>query len=160
MAHHHYKATITWTGNRGKGTESYKVYDRSHTISQEGKTVIEGSSDPVFRGDKTKHSPEDLMVSALSGCHMLSYLHLCAVNGVVVIEYVDHASGVMEENADGSGQFIGATLNPVVTVKERSMIEKANALHHEASKKCFIARSVNFAVHHKPTAVVAELHKA
>jgi len=160
MAHHHYKATISWTGNLGKGTESYRVYDRSHLIFIEGKPAIQCSSDPVFRGDKTKPNPEDLLVSALSGCHMLSYLHLCAVHGVIVTDYIDHASGVMEENPDGSGQFIGATLNPVVTVKESSMIEKANALHHEANKMCFIARSVNFAVHHKPTAVVTELHKA
>lgn len=158
--HHHYKATITWTGNRGKGTESYKVYERSHHIFIEGKTVIEGSSDPVFRGDKTKHTPEDLLVSALSGCHLLQYLHVCAVNGVVVTDYTDKAFGVMEENADGSGQFIGVTLSPVVTVKEQNMVQKANELHHEASKMCFIARSVNFAVHHKPTAIVAELQKA
>lgn len=154
MKQHTYKATITWTGNQGTGTSGYKTYSRDHIISGEGKKDIEASSDPSFRGDKSRYSPEDLLLDALSSCHMLWYLHLCAVNGIVVIEYVDHATGIMIEEKDGSGQFTQATLNPVVTVQHESMIAKANELHHEANKLCFIARSVNFPVQHNPTAVV------
>lgn len=154
MKQHHYQATITWTGNQGAGTSGYKAYSRDHIISAEGKKDIEGSSDPSFRGDKSRYSPEDLLLDAISSCHMLWYLHLCAVNGVVVTSYVDHATAVMAEERDGSGRFSEATLNPVVTVQNESMVAKANALHHEANKLCFIARSVNFPVHHNPTAVV------
>lgn len=145
--------TTKWTGNRGEGTSAYRAYDRNHDISIDGKQVIAGSSDPAFRGDKTKHNPEELLVAALSACHMLSYLHVCVNNGVIVVDYVDEATGVMLENSDGSGQFTGVTLNPKVTVADSSMIEKANALHHEANQLCFIARSVNFPVHHLPQAV-------
>jgi organic hydroperoxide reductase OsmC/OhrA len=60
----------------------------------------------------------------------------------------------MEENKDGSGQFVEVTLNPRVTVADKSMIEKANELHHKANEMCFIARSVKFPVHHKPVALV------
>jgi organic hydroperoxide reductase OsmC/OhrA len=152
MAHlHHYKATTTWVGNRGQGTKEYKGYDRNHDIAIVGKELLKCSSDPAFRGDKSRQNPEDLLVASLSGCHMLWYLHLCCVNGVVVTDYVDEAVGVMEENPDGSGQFTEVTLWPRVTVTEKSMVEKAEALHHEANKLCFIARSVNFPVHHKPT---------
>ncbi len=154
MKQHHYRATITWTGNQGTGTSGYKAYSRDHVISAEGKKDIEGSSDPSFRGDKSRYSPEDLLLDAISSCHMLWYLHLCAVNGVVVTNYVDQATAIMAEESDGSGQFTEATLNPVVTVQHENMIAKANALHHEANKLCFIARSVNFPVHHHPTAVV------
>ncbi len=153
MKQHHYQATVTWTGNQGTGTSGYKAYSRDHIISAAGKKDIEGSSDPSFRGDKSRYSPEDLLLDAISSCHMLWYLHLCAVNGVIVTNYVDHATAVMNEERDGSGQFSEATLNPVVTVQHESMIAKANALHHEANKLCFIARSVNFPVHHNPTAV-------
>lgn len=155
MKHHHYNATITWTGNRGSGTSDYRAYERSHHIAIKGKAILEGSSDAAFRGDPTKHTPEDMLVTSLSTCHMLWYLHLCAVNGVVVTDYVDHATGVMEENSDGSGQFIGVTLNPIVTVQSEEMSERARALHHDATRKCFIARSVNFDVQHKPQIVVA-----
>lgn len=151
MKQHFYKSTVTWTGNKGTGTNNYRSYDRSHTISIEGKPDILSTSDAVFRGEKNKHNPEDLMVAALSSCHMLWYLHLCSDNGVIVTHYSDHATGTMDENADGSGQFNEVTLHPKVIVKDASMIEKANALHYDAHKMCFIARSVNFPVHRQPS---------
>lgn len=152
---HRYHAKTTWVGNRGTGTSDYKSYDRNHVVDVAGKATLACSSDPQFRGDKTRHNPEELLVASISSCHMLWYLHLCAVNGVVVTDYTDEASGVMEENKDGSGQFTEITLKPHVVVEHESMLEKANALHHEANKMCFIARSVNFPVHHKPEAFVA-----
>jgi organic hydroperoxide reductase OsmC/OhrA len=159
MKQHHYHSTTTWTGNRGSGTSDYKAYERSHLISVDGKPDIEGSSDAAFRGDKSKHTPEDMLVISLSTCHMLWYLHLCAVNGVVVTEYVDNATGIMEEDAKGSGYFKEVTLHPRVTVSDKAMIEKANALHHEANNMCFIANSVKFPVYHKALAVEAPVEK-
>ncbi|MFM7429149.1 MAG: OsmC family protein [Flammeovirgaceae bacterium] len=147
---HHYAATVQWTGNTGTGTNDYKAYERSHVISSKDKPDIAGSSDPVFRGDKTKYNPEDLMVSSLSACHMLWYLHFCAVNGVVVTSYVDIANGTMAENEDGSGQFSKIVLHPEVVVKDKSMIEKAIEMHKKAHHSCFIARSVNFEVQIQP----------
>ena len=156
MAHfHEYKVLTAWTGNQGTGTKEYKSYSRNHDILVQGKETLACSSDPQFRGDRNRHNPEELLVASISSCHMLWYLHLCASNGVVVTDYSDHAVGFMEENKDGSGQFTEVTLYPKVFVEDESMIEKANALHHEANKMCFIARSVKFPVHHKPVAVVS-----
>lgn len=151
---HHYKATTRWIGNRGNGTADYKAYDRNHDISIEGKPTLLCSSDPAFRGDKSRQNPEELLVGSLSGCHMLWYLHLCAANHVVVTAYEDEALGTMEENKDGSGQFTEVILQPRVTVTDENMVEKARALHHEANKMCFIARSVKFQVAHKPVITV------
>ncbi len=146
---HSYKLTVRWTGNTGTGTDSYRSYERSHTISIDGKPDISGSSDPAFRGDKTKHNPEEMLLSALSTCHMLSYLHVCVVAGVVVTAYEDEATGVMRETPDGGGHFTEVTLHPVVTIADASMADLANELHEKASKLCFIANSVNFPVHHQ-----------
>ncbi|MBD0254630.1 MAG: OsmC family protein [Cytophagales bacterium] len=148
---HHYKVTTQWTGNQGAGTADYRAYDRSHTLSVDHKPDILGSSDPSFRGDNTRHNPEDLLVGALSACHMLWYLHLCAASGVVVTDYADQATGSMEFNPDGSGHFTQVTLHPVVTVSREEMVDKARTLHEEANKKCFIANSVNFPILHQPT---------
>ncbi|CAM1370353.1 OsmC family protein [Tenacibaculum xiamenense] len=145
---HNYNATIKWTGNNGTGTSGYKNYERSHEISIENKTTIMASSDPSFRGDKTKHNPEDLLVSSVSTCHMLWYLHLCSEAGVVVMEYIDNVKGTMVETSNGGGKFVEITLQPMVTVKEPSMVEKANELHHMANKLCYIANSLNFPVNH------------
>lgn len=148
---HHYKIALQWTGNTGSGTTAYKSYERSHRISVENKPYIDASSDPGFRGDPTKYNPEELLVASLSSCHMLWYLHLCAEAGVIVVDYHDDARGIMIETIDGGGKFSEVTLNPVVTVKDASMIEKATALHAKANKLCFIANSVNFRVIHRPT---------
>ena len=151
---HNYNLTTKWTGNKGTGTSDYRAYERNHIIQTENKVDIAGSSDPAFRGDKTKHNPEELLLAALSTCHMLSYLHVCVMNGVIVVDYTDNATGKMVETPNGGGHFEEVMLNPVVTVKDSSMIEKANALHHKASELCFIANSVNFPVRHNPTCLV------
>lgn len=148
---HHYAVIVKWTGNTGSGTSGYRGYERQHEIFTEmEKPVIPGSSDPSFRGDPSRWNPEELLVSALSACHKLWYLHLCAEAGIVVVAYVDHAEGVMEETTDGSGFFQQVILRPEVTVASGSDVVKARALHDEAHAKCFIARSVNFPVRHEP----------
>ncbi len=147
---HSYTATITWTGNRGSGTSAYTAYDRSHVISVAGKPDIPGSSDPVFRGDASRYNPEDSFVAAISACHMLWYLHLCAVNNIIVEKYSDQATGIMVENADGSGQFAEVVLHPEVTIRNNEGKEKALELHADAHRMCFLARSVNFPVRHQP----------
>jgi organic hydroperoxide reductase OsmC/OhrA len=143
---HRYRLTVTWTGNRGEGTRSYTAYSRDHEVGAEGKPALLGSSDPAFRGDPARWSPEELLVAALSQCHMLSYLHLCSAAGVVVTGYVDTPEAVMAENRDGSGEFVRATLRPQVTLADPARAEQAAGLHHRAHDLCFIARSVNFPV--------------
>jgi organic hydroperoxide reductase OsmC/OhrA len=151
-ATHTYEIAIRWTGNRGLGTIGYRDYDRTLEIDAGDKPTIIGSSDPTFRGDAARWNPEDLLVAGLSQCHMLSYLHLAALAGVVVTDYTDSANGTLDEVGGGSGQFRSVVLHPVVTVAEESMRERAQSLHDDAEKACFIARSVNFPVTHEPTA--------
>jgi len=155
-----YKTTITWTGNTGEGTSGYKNYSRNHEIVVHGKPVLTGSSDASFRGDRSRYTPEDMLVSSLSTCHMLWYLHLCAVNGVVVSRYIDEAEGEMTENPDGSGQFTCVTLRPQVTISDALMAERAIALHQEANKMCFIARSVKFPVLHDPRPILIDVKQS
>jgi organic hydroperoxide reductase OsmC/OhrA len=148
---------MTWTGNRGTGTSGYRDYGRDHEIAADGRPAIEGSSDPVFRGDKTRWNPELELVAALSQCHMLSYLHVCVTAGIVVTAYDDAPSGLMAETEDGGGHFTEVVLRPRVTVADAAMAEKAMTLHEDASEKCFIASSVNFPVRHEPSVTVQKL---
>jgi organic hydroperoxide reductase OsmC/OhrA len=151
MKTHRYAVTVKWTGNTGTGTSGYKNYERQHEISAGAdKPLIPGSSDPAFRGDPARWNPEELLVASLSACHQLWYLHLCAEAGIVVVDYVDSAEGMMEETADGSGRFLRVILRPQVTVASGSDVAKAQELHEPAHAKCFIANSVNFPVQHEP----------
>jgi len=143
---HHYSLALEWTGSDERGTQNYRSYRRDFTINSSGKPSITGSSDPAFRGDAARYNPEELLVASLSSCHMLTYLHLCATGGVIVLAYQDNVSGVMRETPDGAGEFERVSLHPTVTVAEAHMTEKALALHHQAHEMCFVARSVRFPV--------------
>ena len=145
---------MRWTGNTGQGTREYRGYERAHEYAIEGKPVILGSSDPAFRGDKTRHNPEELLVMALSSCHLLSYLHLCATNKVVVVAYEDAAVGTMVESVEKGGQFTEVVLRPTVTIEAGSDAALAESLHEKAHHYCFIANSVNFPVRCEPTTCI------
>lgn len=151
---HHYHLKTIWTGNTGKGTSSYRSYERSLTVSVENKVDLLCTSDTAFNSEKTKHNPEELFLASISSCHLLWYLHLCSENGVVVHDYVDFAEGTMIETADGGGHFTQIILCPTIVVGALSMIEKAHALHQEAHKLCYIANSCNFPIVHKPTILI------
>ncbi|WP_017462818.1 OsmC family protein [Dyella ginsengisoli] len=151
---HRYRVDVVWTGNRGTGTDGYRNYSRNHVIRVPGKPELAGSADPTFRGDATKYNPEDMLVAALSTCHMLSYLHMATVAGVVVTDYCDSAEGTMVTEGDG-GRFTEVVLRPVVTITAASDPAKAEAAHEAAHHACFIANSVNFPVRCEPRTVVA-----
>ena len=152
---HAYDVTVTWTGNLGDGTSHYRAYRRHHTVTTTGRPDLLGSADPTFHGDRERWNPEQLLLAALAQCHMLSYLHVCVNEGVVVTDYVDTATGSMTTDPDGSGRFTEAVLHPRVTVAEPSMVEAATHAHHRAHELCFIANSVSFPVRHDPEVVVA-----
>jgi organic hydroperoxide reductase OsmC/OhrA len=153
---HHYSITTEWTGNRGTGTSAYSAYSRDHELSAAGKlAAIAGSSDPLFRGDPGRYNPEELLVGAISACHMLWVLHLCADSGIIITEYADEALGEMVEHADGSGEFTRVTLRPRMTISDAARIPEAIALHGRAHAVCALARSMSFPVCHEPV-VTAE----
>lgn len=150
MKQHRYEIQMDWTGNTGQGTQAYGSYLRDHVITAHGKPPLAGSSDPAFRGDPSRYSPEDLLVASLSSCHMLWYLHLCSANQVVVAGYRDIAVGFMTETPGGSGAFSEVILRPHVRLTRSSDPAKALALHEDAHRFCFIANSVKFPVKLEP----------
>lgn len=149
MKTHHYQLETQWVGNQGTGTSGYKAYSRAHLIRAAGKAEIFGSSDPTFHGDATRWNPEELLIAALSQCHMLSFLHVAQAAGVVVELYLDRASGVLETRPDGSGQITEVILRPTIEISAGDAIIVPD-LHHRAAELCFIANSVNFPVRHEP----------
>jgi len=151
---HHYATELTWTGNTGSGTASYRSYRRTCEVAATGKPTLAGSSDPHFRGDADRWNPEELLVAALSQCHLLSFLHQAAVNGVVVVGYTDAATGVLRTEGTG-GRMTEVVLRPAVIVAEPAMAERCEQLHAAASADCFMCNSVNFPVRHEPTVRVA-----
>lgn len=144
-----YRSRILWTGNQGQGTAHYRAYARTWDIALPEKPVIHCSNDPLLGGDPTKMNPEDLLLSALSACHMLWFLHYASENGLIVSHYEDEPLGEAEMARGGAGRFIRAILRPKITLQQGADLELAEALHHRIGAVCFIARSVAFPVEHQ-----------
>lgn len=145
---HTYKSHLIWDGNLGDGTSTYEGYGRQHHIVIDGKPDLRATADPAFRGDAATHNPEDLFLAAVSSCHMLSYLALCARSRINVLDYRDEATGELVLDKRGGGKFEEIHLHPIVTIADASQKEKALALHEKAHELCFIANSCSVPIHH------------
>ncbi|KLT70672.1 OsmC family protein [Flavobacterium sp. ABG] len=151
---HLFKATAKWTSKQNPELTS-RFYSKSHTISLEGKPILEVSAAKAFKGDPSLYNPEDLLLSSLVSCHMMSYLYVCSQNGIEVLAYSDNAEATLEVNPDGSGRFTEVRLNPKVTIANSDKVELAVTLHKKANQLCFIANSCNFpVVHHASCEVI------
>jgi organic hydroperoxide reductase OsmC/OhrA len=146
---HHFACRTAWTGAAQGPTRDYDSYSRTFEAAIAGKPTLTGSSAGEFKGDESKHNPEDLLMIALSTCHMLSFLALAARAGILVSAYVDEAEGTMAMK-DRRVRFTDVLLKPRVTVAPGTDVAKAEALHAKAHEICFIANSVNFPVRHEP----------
>jgi len=147
---HRYQLMLRWSGGAKAPAADYASYSREYRVEVPGKPALLGSADPSFRGDASLHNPEELLLAALSACHMLSYLALCVRSRIPVVSYEDAASGVMSEIAPHKIGFTEVMLKPRVVIAAGADAEKAKALHHQAHDICFIANSVNFPVRNKP----------
>lgn len=150
---HEYAAHLVWEGDPKTGTVDYASYSRRYRVEIEGKPTLVATAAEMFKGDPSLHDPENHFLAAIAGCHMLSYLALCAKHGVRVLAYEDSTSGTLELSG-GSGKFSGVTLRPTVTISDAKDVEKAKALHDNAHHVCFIANSCSVPIAHEATIVV------
>ncbi|MBF4506385.1 OsmC family protein [Flavobacterium sp. JLP] len=152
---HLFKAALNWTSNKKEQDLSLKVYSKSHQVKIEGKPILNVSAAKAFKGDPELYNPEDLLLSSLVSCHMMSYLYVCSQNGIEVLEYSDSAEATLEVFADGSGRFVEVKLYPKVKISNSDQIKLALELHQKANQLCFIANSCNFPVLHEASCEIA-----
>ncbi|MBP6182671.1 OsmC family protein [Flavobacterium sp.] len=151
---HVFKAKLDWLFSKKEAA----MYTKSHTVTIEGKTVLNVSAAKAFKGDSALYNPEDLLLGSVVSCHMMSYLYVCKQNGIDVVSYTDEAEATLEVLADGSGRFIGIKLNPKVGISNKEKIEEALSLHKKANQLCFIANSCNFPIVHFPTCEIEAIN--
>lgn len=165
---HHYAARLTWEGNRGEGTASYAGYGRRYRVRIAGKPDLVGTADPAFHGEPQLHNPEELFLSAIAACHMLTYLALCARRGIRVVSYEDDARGTMRADGRGGGSFEEVTLLPTVIIdgddagdaEGDDRVALAAQLHDAAHELCYIARSCSIPIRHRATVHRATVDRA
>jgi len=133
---------------------SPKKYSKTHRIAIEGKEILDVSAAKIFKGDPALHNPEDLLLSAVVSCHMMSYLYVCSQNGIEVVSYQDNAEADLEVSHTGSGRITAIRLYPKVGIRQKDRMEEALDLHKKANELCFIANSCNFPIFHFPSCEV------
>ncbi|RRT88682.1 OsmC family protein [Empedobacter falsenii] len=145
---HLFKVALNWIKKEPQTDSSTRIYTKSHHISIEGKPDLEVSAAKTFKGDPNLYNPEDLLLSSLTSCHMMSYLYCCTQHKIEVISNQDHSEATLQINPDGSGKIIKVDLFPEIIISNSSQIELALSLHKKANELCFIANSCNFPVYH------------
>ncbi|APA00137.1 OsmC family protein [Flavobacterium commune] len=145
---HLFKAKLNWTSVPKETNSNSKKYSKTHQIAIEGKAILDVSAAKAFKGDPALYNPEDLLLSSVVSCHMMSYLYVCSQNDITVVSYQDDAEATLEVSENGSGRFIEIRLYPKVIIKEKEKIEEALNLHTKANELCFIANSCNFPIVH------------
>jgi organic hydroperoxide reductase OsmC/OhrA len=148
---HLFKAKLNWFVKENEGVLNSKSYSKNHSIDIEGKPVLSVSAAKAFRGDATLYNPEDLLLSSIVSCHMMSYLYVCNQNGIQVVSYTDEAEATLVVSEDGSGRFTEVRLYPKVIISGIEKINEALSLHKKANQLCFIANSCNFPIRHFPS---------
>ena len=140
-----YSAVVSWTGGALGSTASYETYSRDHCAFVPGKPVLELSVAPCFHGDRSKLETEELLLFAISGCHMMTYLAIASRSGLEVLDYLDNPSATLLLEGNG-GRVISAILRPHVRISASGSLELAETLHQTAAKDCFVGSSMNFPI--------------
>jgi len=137
-----HKATLVW--ERTTPDFNYKTYDRTHKIHFSGGSDIFVAAAPEFLGNPEITNPEELMVAALSSCHMLTFLAIASMKNLVIDRYEDNAVGVLGKNSAGKMALTTVTLRPIVVFSGANQPDPATVeqMHHKAHENCFIANSV------------------
>lgn len=146
-----HRAGLRWT--RTSSDFAYERYNRAHDVLfKDGAIVLPSSSAPEFRGDADRVDPEEAYVASLSGCHMLTFLAICARKRLVPDSYEDEASGWLEKGENGKLWMARVVLRPHVRFADDAEVDESRlmALHHQAHADCFIANSVKTEVSVEP----------
>ena len=154
MAIHKFIAHLDWKKKTENELKNNRKSVKNHQVTVKDKQPLLLSAAKSFKGDDQLYNPEDLLLSSLASCHMMSYLYCCSKYQIDVINYTDNAEAVLEVNPDGSGKIIQAILNPIVTIRDEKHLKQAINLHQEARQLCFIANSCNFEILHFPIIIL------
>jgi organic hydroperoxide reductase OsmC/OhrA len=154
---HLFKAKLNWFSTNQQEVPTSKKYSKNHSIAIESKSILNVSAAKAFKGDPTLYNPEDLLLSSVVSCHMMSYLYVCEQNGIEVLSYTDTAEATLEVQENGSGRFTEVRLYPKVVIRQKEKIAEALFLHQKANELCFIANSCNFPIVHEPSCEIDTL---
>lgn len=140
MSLHH--ALIEW--RRATHATEADTYSRNHKATLNGGQVVEVSASAEYKGDTDCTDPEQLLLSALASCHMLTFLAVAERQGYCVESYRDAPVAHLEKDAEGRMAVTRIELSPQVDFGGGKLPDEAALakLHDAAHRNCFIAHSI------------------
>ncbi len=148
-----HSASVRWI-NRG-GDFLQKEYSRDHVLQFPNGRTIDASAAAAYGGNPENLDPEAAFTAALSSCHMLTFLAVCAVKGFIVESYTDDAVGFLDKNLEGKVCMTRVLLRPLVVFRAENTenipdSEQLAMLHERAHRACFISNSVKTSIEIEP----------
>ncbi len=147
----HY-TTIEWQ-RTAHATEA-DTFSRNHVATLNGGQKVTMSASAEYKGDPDAADPEQLLLTALASCHMLTFLAIADLKGYRVESYRDTPVAYLEKNAEGRMAVTRMELSPQVSFSgDKQPDDDALAkLHGGAHRNCFVANSITAKVTVNPVA--------
>ena len=119
-------------------------YSAEHTVSYNSSHEVLVDAAPDWGGRPENTNPEQALASALSSCHMMTFLALSAKANWPVASYHDYAVAHLGKNAKGQMSVTRIDLHPVVRFDTGFEVDPAELeeMQHRAHRYCFIANSL------------------
>lgn len=135
-------SSLQW--QRTPHPHSPATYSRSHVTTLAGGQQLRVSASVEYKGDKDCADPEQLLVSAVSSCHMLFFLAIAEHQGFIVDHYEDQAVGYLRKSATGGSVITRVELSPTIRFGGDKVPDFADItrIHEGAHKNCFIGNSI------------------
>ena len=137
-----HEAAITW--QRTPHESDINAYSRNHRITLNGGQELKVSASTEYKGDPNCADPEQMLVSAVSSCHMLFFLAIAEMQGYQVEAYEDVPKGYLESNDRKRREVTRIELSPRITFGgDKIPDQKAiSRIHANAHSNCFIRNSI------------------
>ncbi|CAH1042110.1 OsmC family protein [Halomonas sp. TD01] len=137
-----HEAAITW--QHAPHESEANTYSRNHIVALNGRQEVNVSASVEFKGDANCADPEQMLISAVSSCHMLFFLAIAEMQGLKVTSYQDDPKGYLERNDKKGMAITRIELSPRITFGGDKVPEQEtiNKIHSKAHSSCFIRNSV------------------
>lgn len=120
------------------------TYSNEHMVQYNNRYDIPVDAAPDWGGDPANTNPEQALASALSSCHMMTFLALAAKAGWPVASYHDYAVAHLGKNSKGQMSVTRIDLHPVVRFDTGFVVEagELDQMQDRAHRYCFVANTL------------------
>jgi organic hydroperoxide reductase OsmC/OhrA len=120
------------------------AYSAEHVVQYNNTYDVMVDAAPDWGGDASHTNPEQALASALSSCHMMTFLALAAKAGWPVASYHDFAEAHLGKNPKGQMSVTRIDLHPVVRFDTGFQVseEEMEQMQDRAHRYCFIANTL------------------